>query len=263
MYADELIRAYIEQELQEYWTSTEWNLLDLVAVEKRYNTGYIPKVKVYEFKSSHDQPSRIFEQLPGYVWVADEVWLVLGKKHRKPKGLPKWLGVSKYNGESFETIYEPRDIPYYENSEFRTVKGIYVAKYALPFYDVDTPHWGQFVRFVKKWFINSALEQKAKTKLLPYNAWERALIYFLSNVSKEDDRLKSLNLVRTHELGPVRKKWNQRTLYEQTPHSIDDENLEKILEKGTLEEKTTLEKFSSYYRRPKKHDPTKYPQRGS
>jgi len=238
MYADELIHAYVEEELRDYWTSTEWNLLDLVAVEKQYNLSYIPKVKVYEFKSSHDQPSRIFEQLPGYVWVADEVWLVLGKKHRKPKGLPRWVGVSRYNGESFETIYEPRDIPYYENSEFKSVKGVYLAKYALPFYDVETPHWGQFVRFVKKWFINSALEQKTKFKLLPYEAWEKALIYFLSNVSREDERLSRLNLVRTHELilNPEKKEWTQSTLYEQKPHGFSDEDLEKILEKGTLEE---------------------------
>lgn len=228
MYADELIQVYVEQELQDYWTSTEWNLLDLVAVEKRYNIGYIPKVKVYEFKSSHDQPSRIFEQLPGYVWVADEVWLVLGEKHKKPRGLPKWLGVSRYNGETFEQLYIPEDKPYRVNNEFRTVKGVYIAKYALPFYDVDTPHWGQFVKFVKKWFINSALEQKAKTKLIPYNAWEKALIYFLSNVSREDDRLRAANQIKTHEniLDPVRKQWSQRTLYERIPHSLSGEDLE-------------------------------------
>lgn len=188
MYAPELTDLFIKERLQDYEVVTEWNLLDIVAIEKRKETWYdtaIPKVHVYEVKSSRDDPYRIFEQLPEYLWLADTATLVLGQKTAVPKRLPKWLGVVKYNGENFEDLHIPIYKPYLTNETFNGRSGIYIAKYALPDNlnnSGDAPDWSFFTRFLKKWYVNSILEQKGIHKFCEYTFNERALIKYLKTV---------------------------------------------------------------------------------
>ena len=217
MYAPELTQLFIDERLQDYEVVTEWNLLDIIAIEKHRDTWFettIPKVHVYEVKSSHDNEYRIFEQLPEYLWLADTATLILGKGVKIPKRLPKWLGIIKYRGKTFEDIHIPTYKPYRTDETFRGRKGIYIAKYALPnnlSNSSDAPDWSFFTRFLKKGYVNSILGQKGKEKYCEYTLKERALIKYLKKVGririyeKEyatlplqdkalDDRLKTLTL---------------------------------------------------------------------
>jgi hypothetical protein len=83
MYEDQLISAFVQEKLSEWTTRREWLLMDLAAVKvnpPREYHGITFDVQVFEFKSDHDNPHRVFEQLPYYVWAADHVWLVLDEK---------------------------------------------------------------------------------------------------------------------------------------------------------------------------------------
>lgn len=189
MYEDQLIQMFIEQKLSGWTTRREWLLMDLVAVKVKVNPyakylGITFDVEVYEFKSNHDHPMRIFEQLPYYVWVADRVWLVLDEKHSPPKGLPCWLGVQKYDGSSFKTLYEAKDEqPVTEHVAFNAIKGIYLPQYALPFKGGNRyeSFWVTLCEFVRKWFANSVLAFNKKP-LIPYSNVERALLYFAYHI---------------------------------------------------------------------------------
>jgi len=226
LYAEQLTELFIEQELDGFLVKREWNLLDIVAA----NLDYHPKsgsdfseVHVFEVKSSRDNAYRIFEQLPCYVWIADFVWLILGEKQKVPKHLPKWVGIIKFNGETFDRTYVPSDTSYQENQKFRTIKEIYLANYGLP---VDgkldsmpySSSWRFLVIFIKKWFINSVFGTKKK-KLIPYSKLETGLLYYLKRV----DRINDLFYKETDGVyHPIRLP-------------VTDEQLEKTLKSMTLD----------------------------
>lgn len=179
-YAGELIDKFIEKELVgKYRWMIERDLFDLVAIDVK--THYIHG---FEFKSSHDNVYRVFDQLPRYVWLFDYVWLVIGSKQNRPGSLPKWLGVIKYNGESFDRLYEPKNISGVDYREFKDAKGIYLMKRVLPGYNKlgsSTPAWCMFSEFLRKWFINSLFD----SEIINYNTFDRSLIYFLSRVEHD------------------------------------------------------------------------------
>jgi hypothetical protein len=190
MYEDQLIQKFIDQKLSGWTTRREWLSMDLVAVKVnpvREYGGLTFNVEVFEFKSDHDNPTRIFEQLPYYVWAADKVWLILGEKQKKPKGLPRWLGVQKYDGKHFQVLYEAEDEqPVTRHVAFAAIKGIYLPQYALPSGFKHGSHlyesfWVVLSQFIKKWFANSVLAFNKKP-LIPYSDTERAMLYFAYHV---------------------------------------------------------------------------------
>jgi len=186
MYEDQLITAFVQEKLSEWTTRREWLLMDLAAVKvnppMKYR-GITFDVQVFEFKSDHDNPHRVFEQLPYYVWAADHVWLVLDEKGKAPKGLPCWLGVQKYDGTHFEVVYEPKDErPVTEHVEFESIKGIYIPLYALPQRSPNMIFGWEFLReFIRKWFANSILAFNKK-QMIPYSNAERALLFWVNRV---------------------------------------------------------------------------------
>ena len=179
MYEEELIHAFVCEKLAGWTTRKEWLLMDLAAVKvdpviRKYG-GIQFSTEVFEFKSDHDNPKRVFEQLPYYVWGADKVWLVLDEKGKVPKGLPSWLGVQKYDGTHFQIVYEPTDEQAHtENFEFTSIKDVYLPRYALP---LKYPHmafdWNFLTEFIRKWFANSILAFNKK-QMIPYSNEERA-----------------------------------------------------------------------------------------
>ena len=194
LYAEQLTAMFIEQELKGFLVKREWNLLDIVAVKAVYDQKFrhdLSEIHVFEVKSSRDNVYKIFDQLPCYIWIADFVWLILGQKQKVPKHLPKWVGVIKFNGETFDRTYIPSDRTYGINQEFRTIKQIYLANYGLP---ADgkldkmaySSSWRFLVDFIKKWFINSVFGTKKK-KIIPYNKIEQGLLYYLKRVDSIRD----------------------------------------------------------------------------
>jgi len=189
LYAEELTDLFIKQELQGFLVKREWNLLDIVAVKVAYDRKVehdFSEIHVFEVKSSRDNVYKIFEQLPYYVWIADYVWLIIGEKQKTPKRLPKWVGVIKFNGKTFDRIYIPSNRTYEINQEFHTIKQIYLANYALP---ADgkldrmaySSSWHFLVDFITKWFINSVFGTKKK-KIIPYSKLETGLLHYLRKV---------------------------------------------------------------------------------
>lgn len=220
LYADQLIYQFIQQNLQGYTTRLEWRLLDLVAVKitrSKYHlhgddegTPFIEaETHAFEFKSDHDNVYKIFEELPSYVWFVDHVWLVLGEHVAVPKRLPKWLGIYKYNGQTFDKIYEPeRDQWGVYDYRFGNRKAIYLAEYALPGKQYDHSEYGKFnwhflQRVLQKWFVNSLLEQKGKEKAMPYSAAEKAFITYLRNVGQFIDAEKLAFIGKKKNLEPI------------------------------------------------------------
>ena len=190
LYEDQLRELFIKQELKGFLTRKEWCLLDIIAVDMKTNN-----IHAFEVKSSKDNAYRVFSQLPYYVWVVDHVWLILGQKQRIPKRLPKWLGIIKFNGETFDRIYEPQDTSFH-NSEFHTIKRIYVANYGLPKdgkFDrmAYSSSWNFLTRLIKKWFINSVFRDSIilpkGEKIVPYTKTETALLFYLANVQRIKD----------------------------------------------------------------------------
>jgi len=195
MYADELTKLFIDQRLQGHYVSEEWNLLDIVAVDIKPNTRHpqhpYTRIKVFEVKSDHDDSWRFLEQLPSYLWVADEVSLILDEKQKKPKRLPRYVGVIGFNGKTFDDKYIPEDRGYIKNNEFNTLKYVHVAEYALPDkmkHGSSIPNMEFFKGFMRKWFINSILKQKGTKKILPYSDTERALVYYLTSVRNTSNK---------------------------------------------------------------------------
>lgn len=194
LYAEELTKLFIEQELNGFLVKREWNLLDIIAAKVAYDrkAGHdFSEIHLFEVKSSRDNVYKIFEQLPSYVWIADFIWLILGEKQKVPKHLPKWLGVIKFNGETFDRIYVPSNRIYVVNQEFRTIKQIYLANYGLPCDGkldqmAYSSSWHFLVDFIKKWFINSVFGTKKK-KIIPYNKTEQGLLYYLKRVDSIRD----------------------------------------------------------------------------
>lgn len=221
MYADELTRLFIKQELQGHYISEEWNLLDIVAIQfhKSYDPFSPLKIKLYEVKSNHDNVYRVFDQLPSYVWIADEVGLILGEKQKIPKRLPVWLNIIQFNGETFDHVYVADDKSWSYNHTFSSRKAIYVAEYALPEkkrVGSDSPSWHFFTTFMKKWYANSVLNQDKKKKIIPYTNAEKALIYYLAEVKKLER--KSFKHVETAQ-----------NVYSTEEIPITDEQIKKLM----------------------------------
>jgi hypothetical protein len=186
MYEEQMINVFIQEKLLGWTTRREWLLMDLAAVKvnppEKYR-GITFEVQVFEFKSDHDNPKRVFEQLPYYVWGADKVWLVLDEKGKVPKGLPCWLGTQKYDGTHFQVVYEPKDEePVTEHVEFVSIKSIYLPRYALPQRFPNMAFGWEFLReFIRKWFANSILAFNKK-QMIPYSNEERALLFWVNHV---------------------------------------------------------------------------------
>lgn len=190
LYEEELTDLFIKQELKGFLTKKEWCLLDLLALDIKSCD-----IHVFEVKSSRDNVYRVFNQLPYYVWIADYVWLILGCKQKIPKKLPKWLGIIKFNGKSFDRIYVPKN-ELAINNEFHTVKQIYVANYGLPADGKFDPmqyssSWRFLTGLIKKWFINSIFRDSVplpkNEKIIPYTKIEKGLLYFLKKVDTIED----------------------------------------------------------------------------
>lgn len=190
LYEDELRGLFIKTELNGFLTRNEWCLLDIIALDMKTN-----QIHAFEVKSSRDDAYRVFSQLPYYVWIVDYVWLILGQTQRIPKRLPKWLGIIKFNGETFDRIYEPTDTSFL-NHEFHTIKRIYVANYGLPkdgkFDQMSySSSWQFLAHLIKKWFINSVFRDcitlPKGQKIIPYSKMETAFLYFLSRVKGIQD----------------------------------------------------------------------------
>jgi len=185
LYADELTQLLIKQELRGFLVEKEWCLMDVLALD----LGTL-NLHAFEIKSSKDDAYRVFNQLPYYVWVIDYVWLVLGVAQKIPKRLPKWLGIIKFNGETFDRTYVPEN-KWSRNNEFDTIKQIYLANYGLPddgkFENMAyASSWRFLTSFIKKWFINSVFGQKGK-KIISYSKLEKGLLYYLKRVDSIND----------------------------------------------------------------------------
>lgn len=163
-----------------------------------------------------------------FVRATDYVWLILGETQKRPKKLPKWLGIIKFNGETFNRTYVPKD-ELSLNNEFHSIKQIYVANYGLPKngkFDkmAYSSSWHFLTKLIKKWFINSVFRDSIPLpkgeKIIPYTKIEKALLYYLTRVDSIRDMF---------------YKEGKNGRYHPYHVEITEKQLEKALKTGTLD----------------------------
>jgi len=207
LYEDDIIKILEDRVLKHFDAYTHTDIFDILAFKDEGFWGLY--LVGFEIKSDRDQPIRIFEQLPQYVYICDAVYLVLGEKVSIPKNLPSWVGVLKvvgndvklikYGGARLDLLMQGKSLHIHLTGSIKKIgcslRGKmkhYMTKQVLPNYKKHThylPSPEFFYDFLKKWFIISLFRDKVNLK---FDTAEIVMLEALANYFRSGARQKSL-----------------------------------------------------------------------
>jgi len=210
LYEDDIRKILEDKVLKHFDAYIFTDVFDVLAYKEDW-LGQ-PTVFGFEIKSDRDQPIRIFEQLPQYVYICDVVYLVLGERVSAPPNLPSWVGILKIVGEDVKVVkhggaridHLMKGLPFdvYETNVCKkfgcSLRGKmmhYMTKKVLPNYEKHTenlPSPDFFYNFLKKWFILSAFRNFKDKIKLKFDTVEILMLETLANYFKTGARQMSL-----------------------------------------------------------------------
>lgn len=110
----------------------------------------------FEIKSDYDNHTRLEEQMPRALRVADYAWLVVGQKQTAPEWIPPYVGLLQYNEKknNFKMLRRPKTLRVSFTYYRHVLSGEkFSAKRTDPMGAFLYGHI--FSHLIQKWFINS------------------------------------------------------------------------------------------------------------